>query len=135
MELCSTIRIRGYHLDMFGHVNNARFLEFLEEARWQLLESHAGLETIAAGTFVLAVVNININYRKPVLFNHEIEVWAGIDSFSRRSAAIKQEIRFAGTQEVACDALVTFVVADPKTGTALSLDTGPARTWLETIAQ
>ncbi len=30
----TTIRIRGYHLDGYGHVNNARYLEFLEEARW-----------------------------------------------------------------------------------------------------
>ncbi|XLM23374.1 thioesterase, partial [Chromobacterium piscinae] len=28
------IKVRGYHLDLFGHVNNARYLEFLEEARW-----------------------------------------------------------------------------------------------------
>jgi len=28
------IKVRGYHCDFYGHVNNARFLEFLEEARW-----------------------------------------------------------------------------------------------------
>lgn len=27
------IRVRNYHLDGYGHVNNARYLEFLEEAR------------------------------------------------------------------------------------------------------
>ena len=26
------IKIRGYHADMFGHVNHARYLEFMEEA-------------------------------------------------------------------------------------------------------
>lgn len=25
--------MRSYHLDGYGHVNNARYLEFLEEAR------------------------------------------------------------------------------------------------------
>jgi len=24
------IKVRGFHTDMFGHVNNARYLEFLE---------------------------------------------------------------------------------------------------------
>ncbi len=28
------IKVRGYHLDVYQHVNNARYLEFLEEARW-----------------------------------------------------------------------------------------------------
>lgn len=26
------IKVRGYHLDVYQHVNNARYLEFLEEA-------------------------------------------------------------------------------------------------------
>ena len=25
------IKVRGYHLDVYQHVNNARYLEFLEE--------------------------------------------------------------------------------------------------------
>jgi len=33
------IKVYGYHLDMYGHVNNARYLEFLETARWQLIEA------------------------------------------------------------------------------------------------
>ena len=27
------IKVRGFHLDVYQHVNNARYLEFLEEAR------------------------------------------------------------------------------------------------------
>ena len=34
------IRVRGYHLDLYGHVNNARYLEFLEEARWDLFDNN-----------------------------------------------------------------------------------------------
>jgi thioesterase-3 len=33
MPHVTTIKIRGYHLDLNGHVNNARYLEFLEEGR------------------------------------------------------------------------------------------------------
>jgi thioesterase-3 len=31
-------KVRGYHLDLYGHVNNARYLEFLEEGRWSYYE-------------------------------------------------------------------------------------------------
>ena len=34
----TVVRVRGYHLDVFQHVNNARYLEFLEEARWSYFE-------------------------------------------------------------------------------------------------
>ena len=30
----TTLTVRGYHLDGYGHVNNARYLEFYEEGRW-----------------------------------------------------------------------------------------------------
>jgi len=34
MKSTVQIKVRNYHLDRFGHVNNARYLEFLEEGRW-----------------------------------------------------------------------------------------------------
>lgn len=37
------IKVRGYHLDLYGHVNNARYLEFLEEARWAYFDDEADL--------------------------------------------------------------------------------------------
>ena len=40
------IKVYGYHLDMYGHVNNARYLEFLETARWQLIEANMKLQDL-----------------------------------------------------------------------------------------
>ena len=28
--------VRGYELDSFGHVNNAVYLNYLEQARWEM---------------------------------------------------------------------------------------------------
>ena len=28
------IKIRGYHIDHFGHVNNGKYYNFFEEGRW-----------------------------------------------------------------------------------------------------
>ncbi len=33
------LTVRNYHLDGYGHVNNARHLEFFEEARWAFLKN------------------------------------------------------------------------------------------------
>lgn len=41
------IKVRGYHLDLFRHVNNARYLEFLEEAAALKGELRAVLEQLA----------------------------------------------------------------------------------------
>ena len=39
------IKVRGYHLDVYQHVNNARYLEFLEEAAgmgWKIVRVFSG---------------------------------------------------------------------------------------------
>ncbi|MDK4536586.1 acyl-CoA thioesterase, partial [Kingella kingae] len=34
------ISVLNYHLDGYAHVNNARYLEFLEAARWHFFAEH-----------------------------------------------------------------------------------------------
>ncbi|WOD06656.1 acyl-CoA thioesterase [Marinomonas sp. GJ51-6] len=44
------IKVRGYHLDVFQHVNNARYLEFLEEGRWAFFDEFgAGTDLMEQG--------------------------------------------------------------------------------------
>lgn len=68
------IKVRGYHLDLYGHVNNARYLEFLEEARWAYFEATHGLEWFTESGLAFVVVNININYRRPAFMNEQLVV-------------------------------------------------------------
>ena len=65
------IVIRGYHLDAYQHVNNARYLEFLEEARWQYIDN-IKKEELAKYDFSFLIVNININYRMPATVGDSI---------------------------------------------------------------
>lgn len=106
------IKVRGYHADFYGHVNNARFLEFLEEDRWAHLESKLDLKKLAQNGLVFLVVNININYRKAVPVGATLEVMTMLEKIGSRSAVFKQEIVFKGSGETAADALVTFVFGD-----------------------
>ncbi len=107
-----TIKIRGYHLDLFGHVNNARYLEFLEEARWAAFEKSVDLEQMARRGWAFTVVNININYRRPALMNDVLRVETRIAEWRRRSAVIRQEVVNAQSGETVADADVTFVIFD-----------------------
>jgi len=107
------IRIRGYHTDLYQHVNNARYLEFLEEGRWQLLEDHMKLEEFMNKGFRF-VVNINISYKSPVRVNDVIIVKSGLGKIGNKSAVIKQQIINKATHAVCADADITFVIADLK---------------------
>ena len=68
------IKVRGFHLDVYQHVNNARYLEFLEEARWDGLENNEHFQWMTANNIAFVVVNININYRRPAVLGDRLPV-------------------------------------------------------------
>lgn len=116
------ITVRGYHLDLYRHVNNARYLEFLEEARWQFME-HSGLMHEFDGSKLgLAVVNININYRRGAYVNEQLLIKTQFKKIGNRSAVMEQVIYLKGSDTVVADATITFVVIDIKAGKAISLE-------------
>lgn len=115
------ITVRGYHLDLYGHVNNARYLEFLEEGRWQWLEGRADLGALLARGLGFSVVNINIDYRRPATLGEVLEVETGLKTLGNRSGVMRQVVRLRGTETVVAQADVTFVIVSSETGRAVPL--------------
>ena len=106
------IKVRGYHTDLYQHVNNARYLEFLEEGRWQLLEDYMDLKGFMNKGFRFFVVNINISYKSPVKVNDIIIVKSGLGKIGNKSVVFKQQIINKETKIICADADITFVIAD-----------------------
>ncbi|MGB3209349.1 MAG: thioesterase family protein [Desulforhopalus sp.] len=121
MEYLTEIKVRGYHADFYGHVNNARYLEFFEEDRWAHLESKIDLKKWAIQGIIFLVVNINVNYRRAVSVGESLAVTTALEKIGNRSVVLKQQIFLKNSDDVAADALVTFVVTD-KSGKAVSMD-------------
>ena len=122
MIRCGEIKIRGFHIDIFSHVNNARYLEFMEEARWVVIDKYIDLKRMQAKGIIFVVVNININYRRPASMGDILELYLGLTKIGGKSAVFYQEIRLKGTDTVVADAQVTFVFSDKNTGKAVKID-------------
>jgi thioesterase-3 len=117
----SKFKIRGYHCDSYGHLNNARYLELFEEARWQLLELQSIREQIDLLGFRFYVVDIHVRYRKAVNDGYEIVIKSCINQYGRKTMVFKQEM-LHDSQGLLADAAVTFVLFDPKSQRAVTLD-------------
>jgi thioesterase III len=122
MIQCGEIKVRGFHIDIFSHVNNARYLEFMEEARWVVIDKYIDIKKMQAKEIIFVVVNININYRKTASMGDILELYLGLTKIGGKSAVFYQEIRLKGTDTVVADAQVTFVFADKNTGKAVKID-------------
>ncbi|MGA3012741.1 MAG: thioesterase family protein [Bacteroidales bacterium] len=60
----TSITVRGYELDSYGHVNNAVYLQYLEQARWVFIKDLGILDYMNAEELLLIVIETNIRYLK-----------------------------------------------------------------------
>lgn len=66
MSHVARIKIRGHHLDFYGHVNNARYLKLLEEARWRMVEDSGSLRDRHERGLTFVIVDINTQQAVPI---------------------------------------------------------------------
>ena len=56
--------VRGYELDSYSHVNNAVYLNYFEQARWEIMRQTGLLKKLVDDKIFLVVTEINIRYAK-----------------------------------------------------------------------
>lgn len=110
MTHITEIKVRGYHLDLYGHVNHARYLEFLEDARWGLMESDGSLEWFMRQGYALVVSRVDIRYLRPATMGEELRVETRLDRLLERAVVIVQRVVKAATGKLVAEAEVTVAV-------------------------
>lgn len=113
--------VRGYHLDGYNHVNNARYLEFLEEARWQYYDN-ISKEALQNANWAFVIVNINIDYKFPATLGDTLRINTELNRVGNTSMTFKQDVFLNDSDTVVCTALVTFVILDKTSGKPLPIE-------------
>jgi thioesterase III len=122
MQHVTELKIRGYHLDDYGHVNNARWLELLEEARWRWLEETIDLRTWDDRGLGLAVMNIDVRFRRPAVRHDVLHLRVWMSRLASKGGTCCQRVFRAGTDELLVESSVTFVLFDRTDGHARAFD-------------
>ena len=124
------LRVRGYHLDGYGHVNNARYLEFLEEGRWGYFDDRPDLAgRLMGGEFAFVAVNLNIDYRQAAVAGDDLEILTRLSALGGRSAKMTQEILRVRDGAPVSSATLIFVLLDVAANRAIPIE-GELRTLL-----
>lgn len=112
-------RVRFSDVDVFGHVNNVKYLEYYQEARLVFLQSLG--EGYDDSGFSLVVARVDVEYRRPILFRADpyvVETWVvrtGRSSFTLGSEIKDDDLVLSRAETV----LVTFDL-DARTARALT---------------
>ncbi|MCX6249019.1 MAG: thioesterase family protein [Bacteroidetes bacterium] len=70
----TSLSVRGYELDSYGHVNNAVYLQYLEQARWVYMRDHELLDQINQNELFLVVTETRIRYMREANLLDEITI-------------------------------------------------------------
>ena len=112
------IRVRNYHLDGYGHVSNARYLEFLEEARWAFFEEHGLLSEIDG--LMLVVVRTDIRYRRAAVDGDILRFEGRLKELTSRHIILTQNIVLPSGKN-AVESESTLMVVSAENGRSISI--------------
>lgn len=115
-------RVYGFHLDVYKHVNNARYLEFFEEARWEYLLPFKESKALESRNWITIVVRVEVSYKKPLELLDDIEIHTTINEIGRKSMTFNQKIYKNNEKTISALANVKFVVFDTIQQKSLSIN-------------
>lgn len=108
------VAVRWSDMDVYGHVNNARVVTLLEEARTELLfgeGARRGAQTLAGG---VVVVELLVRYRQPLVYSAnpvQVRLWVS----QLRAASFALDYVVAGTDGDAVTASTQLAAYDTAT--------------------
>ena len=106
-----TVIISEAHLDSFGHVNNARYFELLEQARWDLItERGFGIETIRSTRTGPTILEINVRFLRELKARDVVVIRTELISYERKIGKLRQQM--IKDDNVACEAIFTIGLFD-----------------------
>ncbi len=107
--------VRSTEIDVNGHVNNAKYVEYLEWGREDWYE-RLGLDhaTLLAMGAITVTVNLSVNFRRECRQGEKLVVVTRPERLGRTSFVLSQWIETNSAGPVA-DATVTTVTIDPAT--------------------
>jgi acyl-CoA thioester hydrolase len=100
------------HIDTFGHVNNAAYLEILEEARWDLITRNGyGLEEVLRRKIGPIVLEVYLRFARELRNRQAITILSWVDSYSGKIGKFAQQI-LDDAGDLCCEAQFTIGLFD-----------------------
>lgn len=124
------------HLDTFGHVNNATYLQLFEQARWDwITRGGYGLERVQATRQGPVILDCTLQFRREVTNRQPVVIRTWIEKLGAKVASLRQELALAAlghagnVGDVCCAATFTMAFFDLSSRRIIA----PTPDWLATF--
>ena len=91
------LEVRFRDIDAFGHVNNASFVTYLEQARVRFLIEVLRVDVVQSLPVILAA--LQVDFRSPILFGDEVGIGTRVDWIGNTSLSMSHRMTARGEGE------------------------------------
>jgi len=91
----STFKVQSTQVDMFGHLNNARYLDMFEWARWAMHEEAGGVDVYEHTVHAKvgpAVVHVDVDFLSEVKVGRQVTIRSWIEKIGNSSVTLAQDM-------------------------------------------
>ncbi|HOT96385.1 MAG TPA: thioesterase family protein [bacterium] len=113
----TSVRVRSYELDSFGHVNNAIYLQYLEYARSEyLLQVGISFSDFQRWNAFPYVVRAEIDYKASSRYDDELKITGWVSAWGKSSFVLSYEVfnKSAGRMGALAEIKFAWVDRDEK---------------------
>jgi len=99
---------RGYELDSYGHVNHAAYLNYFEQARWEMFRQAGLMDLLKENQLFPVVIEVQVRYSREVnLFDEMVVLTEAIKEAPY--LVFRHKMFFKGSGRKACSARVKVI--------------------------
>jgi YbgC/YbaW family acyl-CoA thioester hydrolase len=103
-----TLKVRHYEVDLYGHVNHANYVHYLEAGRVEALEAVGlGLPELRRQGYLIVAVELAVKYHAPAYAGETLEILTRVREIRGARSIWAQEIREVSSRRLAVTAEVT----------------------------
>jgi acyl-CoA thioester hydrolase len=109
-----SVLIQEHHLDTFGHVNNAVYLQLFEQARWDLITKNGyGLADVHRLQIGPTILEVNVRFSRELRNRQPITIKTWLESHSTKVGKLVQQM-LDESGKLCCEAVFTMALFDLK---------------------
>ena len=119
----TTHKVRPDDIDMFNHVHNSIYLDYVLAARYEQMELFYGMsmESFMEMGYGWVVQAVQIDYKRPLGLGDSFSVETGIIELNKKGCRVTFEIKNLKSSKVNTTGWFDFVMIDIKTGRGMQV--------------
>lgn len=108
------LNVRPDDIDMFNHVHNSKYLDYVLAARYEQMDKFYGMswQNFTEQGFGWVVAKVIINFKRPLKLGDQMLVRTGILEMNEKGSNVQFEIINKATGKVSSDGVFEYVMID-----------------------